>query len=161
MAMWTWLHRLPHDLPDAASRPSVDLDWLETHATATINTHRAWHALHVLLTGTSAEGDPPASWVVGPGALALTPVVVSTEEVSFVAAYLTYEVSFEGLLAARYPRLFKGADSLPVYSFEGWGEPDRVLDMVECGLLRTVFDRVRAFYVAAAAAHEIVVKHRG
>ena len=48
-----------------------------------------------------------------------------------------------------------------MYSFEGWGEPERALDMIECGLLSKVFDRVRDFYVAAASAGELAVKHRG
>ena len=167
MGVWTWLHRLPRERAEGASSSSLDLVWLSTNATSSIDTHRAWHALHVLLTGTTAGGAPPASWVVGNGVdseepvLSFEPLISSPDDVAFIASYLQYEVSFDSLLRERYPRLFKGAESLDVYSFEGWGEPERSLDMLECGLLSKVFDRVRDFYVAAASAGEIVVKHRG
>jgi hypothetical protein len=46
MGIWTWLRRGEGD--DAEE----------------IHTHRAWHALHVALTGEEEGGASPAAWVV-------------------------------------------------------------------------------------------------
>jgi hypothetical protein len=161
MGIWTWLHRLP-SAPDQAVD---DYAWISQHATQTIDTHRGWHALHVLLTGQETGGSPPASWVVLDGATRLewtdgfgsAVVVSSPADVADIASCLE-RASFDALVADRYPRLFKGPGAPYVYSFEDWQTGQ---DMIECGFLRRVFDDVRAFYVAAARAREIVVKHRG
>lgn len=142
MGIWTWLRRGEGD--DAEE----------------IHTHRAWHALHVALTGEEAGGAAPAVWVVwtSPGAeeatFASAAFVHRPEIVREVAQWLA-TVDFERAVADLYAAIELGAY---VYSFERWqGE----LDMLQSGALREVFDLVRRFYADAAKAGQSLAVHRG
>jgi hypothetical protein len=115
-----------------------------------------------VLTGQESGGDPPASYVVEDGSIRVDPdyepgdlTLLTPPDVQAVADYLA-AVPFDELLAERYPRMRAGGD-LCVYSFDiGDGR-----DMVECGLLRRVFDDLTRFYRGAAAAGDAVMKDRG
>jgi hypothetical protein len=176
MGIWTWLYRMTPETVERGLRPfdenfiagglAVEQPpWRDQNAAARIDTHRAWHALHVLLTGSENDAEPPAAWVIYDGstrfAYDFTSAVTlsSADDVIRIADYLR-SASFDALIAERYPRLFKGDDSVSAYSFEGWGE-DGKLDLVESGILRETFDKVRSFYLDAAAAGQAVVKARG
>ncbi len=142
MGVWTWLRR-------------GDGDDLEE-----IHTHRAWHALHVALTGCEQGGEPPASWVVwtSPGAVEATMTSATflhpTEVVREVAQWLA-NVDLERAVGDLYAAIELGTY---VYSFERWhGE----LDMVQSGALRDAFERVRRFYADASSAGQSVAIRRG
>jgi hypothetical protein len=168
---WTWLRRLrAEDLavlladPDPGERAhnvcaGIDPD---IRPVEEIDTHRAWHALHVVLTGRESGGDPPASYVVEDGTIRIDPdyepgdlTLLTPPDVRAVAEYLA-TVPFDALVTQRHPRMRADGD-LSVYSFDIWDGQD----MVECGLLRRVFDDLTRFYRDAAAAGDAVMKDRG
>lgn len=142
MGIWTWLRRGEGD--DAEE----------------IHTHRAWHALHVALTGEEEGGASPAAWVVwtspnAPEATITSAAFVHPPEVVREVAQWLAAVDFEHAVADLYAAIELGAY---VYSFERWqGE----LDLVQSGALREVFDRVRRFYADAAKAGQSMAVHRG
>ncbi|WP_203901705.1 DUF1877 family protein [Virgisporangium aliadipatigenens] len=155
MGTWTWLARIAADDmarlladPLPAARTSDALAGVHPHVrpVAGMDTHRAWHALHIALTGLEEGGDPPASHVVGDGAIRLDDEglnVLMPDDVRAVAQYLA-TVAFEELRAARHERMRADA-----YSF----------DVVEEALPRIFAELVR-FYADAAAAGDAVVKSR-
>lgn len=150
------------DLPNGVGYdPSGSLCRLEE-----VDTHRAWKALHVLLTGLSDEdlehelGDPPASDVVlgglvmGEGTLE-APRLLRPDQVRAVDGFLR-DVDRDALIRERYPFL----KEVRPYSFEGWGR-EQSEDMVEHGVLAAVFDTVRDFYARAAGEGNAVIKEIG
>src|SRR5262245_30177634 len=134
MGVWTWLDRYDRrtlERATAGEPPGAWLDALDESAdrkaalghVAGIHTHRAWHALHVALTGEEEGGTAPACHVVWttPGALeagmTAARFVHAAETVREVADYLRRldaDRVVADLEAARELGLF-------VYSFEGWG----------------------------------------
>ncbi|MEV0663934.1 DUF1877 family protein [Actinomadura luteofluorescens] len=154
------------DLPvDLGYDPSGSLCKLEE-----IDTHRAWDALHVLLTGHPNEddegvsGDPPACNVVmgglvmnetGEGSLLRVPRLLRPDQVRAVDTFLR-GLDRDTLIRERHAFL---KETQP-YSFEGWGrlQSGEAWDMVEHGVLATTFDTVRAFYGRAATAGNAVIK---
>ncbi|MCP9949889.1 DUF1877 family protein [Actinomadura madurae] len=151
------------DLPnDAGYDPSGSLCKLEE-----VDTHRTWEALHVLLTGLSDEhlehdlGDPPAADVVlgglvmGEGTIYRVPRLLRPDQVRAVDGFLR-ELDRDALIRERYAFL----KEVRPYSFEGWGWPPSE-DMVEHGVLATVFSTVRDFYARAAADGNAVIKEIG
>jgi hypothetical protein len=132
----------------------------EGEAALKIDTGRAWHALHVALTGEEHGGASPATWVVwtSPNAvkadLNSAEFVHPPEVVREVAEWLA-TVDFERAIADLYAAIELGAY---VYSFVRWQDG---IDMVQSGYLRSVFDRVKQFYAAAALAGQSVAIHRG
>ncbi|WP_412740722.1 DUF1877 family protein [Krasilnikovia sp. MM14-A1259] len=151
--------------PDPARR-AIDIFWdddSEIRPTEQIHTHRAWHTLHVLLTGQESGGQPPATYVVEDGSVRLewssgagTMTLLAPADVVAVAAYLD-AVPFGELLATRLPRMRTDGD-LCVYSFASW---DPGPDTPEASPLWEVFDELKRFYQAAANAGEAVIKNRG
>jgi hypothetical protein len=194
MGYWMWLTRYdgaevaalldhPHGLPAGLKRlrdvwddlplelgydPSGSLRKLEE-----VDTHRAWDALHVMLTGVPNEdhenvsGDPPASDVVmgglvmdetGEGPFQHVPRLLRPDQVRAVDAFLR-DIDRNTMIRERYAFL----KEVQPYSFEGWeglrsGERQ---DMVEHGVLAEAFDTVRDFYARAAAAGNAVIKEIG
>ncbi len=142
MGIWTWLRR------------GEGADAEEIH------THRAWHALHVALTGEEQGGASPAAWVVwtSPGAQEATfasAAFVHPPELIREVAHWLAAVDFEAAVADLDAAIALGAQ---VYSFERW-QGD--LDMARSGALREVFERVRRFYAEAAEAGQAVTVRRG
>lgn len=152
---------LPHGL---GYDPSGSLRKLEE-----VDTHRAWEALHVLLTGLSDTdfehgfGVPPAADVVmgglvidetGGGSLREVPRLLRPDQVRAVDGFLR-GLDRDALIRERYAFL----KEVQPYSFEGWGQPRK--DMVEHGVLANVFDTVRDFYARAAAGGNAVFKEIG
>ncbi|WP_141583400.1 DUF1877 family protein [Actinomadura sp. WMMA1423] len=145
--------------------PSGSLRKLEA-----VDTHRAWDALHVLVTGQpnedyeQASGDPPACDVVmgglvmngtGEGSLFRVPRLLRPDQVRAVDAFLS-TLDRDALIRERHAFL----KEVRPYSFESWGRLPNGEDgdMVEMGVLGRVFDDVRGFYARAAAAGNAVVK---
>lgn len=150
------------DLPDDAGYdPSGSLCRLEE-----VDTHRAWQALHILLTGLSDEelehdlGEPPAADVVlggltmGEGTLG-APRLLRPDQVRAVDAFLR-DLDRDTLIRERQPFL----ERVQPYSFEGWG-PQQDEDMVKHGVLAAAFDTVRDFYARAALDGNAVIKEIG
>jgi hypothetical protein len=167
MGIWTWFDRYDAEqYARAALRAHGDGVPLE-HEKAEhghvegIDTHRAWHALHVALTGQECGGAPPACHVVWgspePHADAMTSAqfVHPPARVREVADYLRFSVEHGRLAADLYAAIDLG---VYVYAFDGW---DDGKDIVQCGLFRDVLDRVTRFYAAAADAGQVVAVHRG
>jgi hypothetical protein len=170
----TWLHRYdaraferamksyvgPGLVRDLSSRREDPEQAAAFGRVAGICTGRAWHALHVALTGEVEGGAPPRSHVVwgavGPTITMTAAFTIHTPEtVHEVAEYLrrtTVDHAINELYAAVELGLY-------VYSFENWGEAGE--DIVESGLLGRVFETVVCFYAAAAAHGQFVVLHRG
>lgn len=194
MGYWMWLSRYdgaevaavldhPHGLRAGLQRlrdvwddlpmglgydPSGSLGRLEE-----VDTHRAWDALHVLVTGRpnddyeNAGGDPPACDVVmgglvmnetGEGSLIRVPRLLRPDQVRAVDDLLR-GLDRDALIRERHAFL----KEVQPYSFEGWGRllTGEAWDMVEHGVLAEVFDTVRGFYARAAAAGNAVVKEIG
>jgi len=166
MGVWTWLDR--HDRGAFARASDA---WLvgeygdsadgraATGHVAGVHTHRAWHALHVALTGEEEGGLAPACHVVWttPGAreasMTSAHFVHSPETVREVADYLR-TLDEQRVVADLYAARELGAY---VYSFDRWeGE----LDMVQCGCFHRVLREVVAFYLAAASDGQVVVVRR-
>jgi hypothetical protein len=179
---WTWLERYdagPLEAVLVAQNPMLRTPrwgWIDDEVNAILGakelgtlvpagevvTHRAWHALHIALTGVTDEwdpGEPPAAWVVGTGVggvrvLSEAHFVHSPDTVRQVEEHLRTR-ELPRLIADLYVAIELGAY---VYSFERWcGEQD----MVQSGLFESVFEKVREFYRNAAAANEAVYAHRG
>ncbi|MCQ4045983.1 DUF1877 family protein [Streptantibioticus rubrisoli] len=172
MGIWTWLFRMRPDDVDALLAQPDGLDQLldacfsehpQVRPVAQMDTHRVWHAIHVLLTGKEGDGaDPPASHVVWDGhrlSWGGGPYVAETllrpDQVRKVADYLD-ALDFDELLHARAPAMRNG--ELWVYSFTGWNDG---LDLIESGALARTFNELRTFYRAAARAGDVVCKSRG
>ncbi|HEY1814067.1 MAG TPA: DUF1877 family protein [Kofleriaceae bacterium] len=123
-------------------------------------THRAWHAIHVALTGEETDGKPPASWVVGfehGGSRALF------NEVDFVHRSDTVRQIADHLrrvdLARAIEDLYAAIElGVYVYSFESWRGH---ADMVKSGFFAEVFEQVRSLYLGAALAGDLVHVTRG
>ncbi|MES9540450.1 DUF1877 family protein [Actinomadura sp. NPDC000600] len=191
MGKWMWLTRYdgaevaavldhPHGLHAGLERlfnvwedlpvglgydPSGSLRKLEA-----VDTHRAWDALHVLLTGhpnedyEQASGAPPACDVVmgglvmnepGKGSLLHVPRLLRPDRVRAVDAFLC-DLDRDTLIRERHAHL----KELQPYSFEGWGRlpSGEDGDMVQQGVLAKAFDTVRDFYARAATAGNAVIK---
>jgi hypothetical protein len=135
-----------------------------------VDTHRAWDALHVLLTGHPDEdeeavsGDPPACDVVmgglvmnetGEGSLFHVPRLLRPHQVRAVDGFLR-GLDRDALIRESHAYL----KEIRPYSFEGWGRlaSGEAGDMVEHGVLAKVFDTVRDFYARAAAGGDAVIK---
>ncbi|SNR92764.1 protein of unknown function [Actinomadura mexicana] len=154
------------DLPiELGYDPSGSLCKLEE-----MDTHRAWDALHVLLTGHPNEdyervsGDPPACDVVmgglvmnetGEGSLLHVPRLLRPDQVRAVDGFLR-GLDRDALIRQRHASL---KEAQP-YSFEGWGrlQSGEAQDMVEHGVLGKAFDTVRDFYARAATAGNAIIK---
>ncbi|MGI5208162.1 DUF1877 family protein [Spirillospora sp. CA-108201] len=154
------------DLPvDLGYDPSGSLCKLEE-----IDTHRAWDALHVLLTGHPNEdygrvsGDPPACDAVmgglvmnetGEGSLLHVPRLLRPDQVRAADAFLR-GLDRDALIRERHAYL---KETQP-YSFEGWGRllSGEAWDMIEHGVLANTFTTVRDFYTRAATAGNAVIK---
>lgn len=172
MGVWTWLDRHDRGPFERAMAGAMSDAWLDAKYddssqfravsghVAGMHTHRAWHALHVALTGEEADGLAPARHVVWttPGAreVSMTSArfVHAVETVREVADYLRTldeDRVVADLCAARELGVY-------VYSFEGWeGE----LDMVQCGCFQRVLRAVAKFYLVAASEAQVVVVRRG
>lgn len=164
VGVWTWLDRWDRQILGQVDLDRVDLDDVWRHRGGPLHveglhTHRAWHALHVALTGEEAGGAPPWCHVVWttPGLRDVTfasaafhhPAEI-TREVADSLQHVDFHAAVDTLYAARELGIF-------VYSFDRWAGDQ---DMVQCGLFRRVFDDVARFYAAAAAADHVVTIHR-
>lgn len=154
------------DLPmELGYDPSGSLGKLEE-----IDTHRAWDALHVLLTGQPNEdyervsGDPPACDAVmggltmnetGQGSLLHVPRLLRPDQVRAVDGFLR-DLDRDALIHERHAFL---KETQP-YSFAGWGrlQSGESWDMVDYGVLAQTFDTIRDFYARAATAGNAVIK---
>jgi hypothetical protein len=152
------------ELPDLGADPSGSLCRLEE-----VDTHRAWDALHALLTGHRSQddedsADPPASDVVmggvvlnetGEGSLLQIPRLLQPDQVRAVSGFLG-ELDRDALIRGRHAFL----KEVQPYAFEGYGRllSGEAYDMVEHGVLAQVFDTVRDFYARAAAGGNAVIK---
>ncbi|GAA2445325.1 hypothetical protein GCM10010191_72770 [Actinomadura vinacea] len=191
MGYWMWLTRYdsaevaalldhPHGLGAGLKRlwdvwddlptghgydPSGSLRKLEE-----VETHRAWDALDVLLTGHPNEdyenlsGEPPARDAVmggltmnetGEGSLLRVPRLLRPDQVRAVDGFLR-DLDRDALIRERHAFL----KEVQPYSFEGWGRQldGQAEDMVEHGALARAFDTVRDFYARAAAGDNAVIK---
>jgi hypothetical protein len=169
MGYWTWLDR--YDA--AAFRAAIGDDWYEPYSqiqTAVergklapgpeVVTHRAWHAIHVALTGEETTGKPPGAWVVGferrVSRLLFSDVsfVHGPDIVRQIADHLR-NVDLARTIDDLYAAIELG---VYVYSFENWRGH---ADMVKSGFFAEVFEQVRSLYIDAALAGDVVFIHRG
>lgn len=163
MGVWTSLDRWDRRILDQIDLDRIDLDvWQHLDGpfhVEGINTHRAWHALHVALTGEEEGGAPPWCHVVWttPGARDVTFTSAAfhhapeiTREVADYLQVVDFREAVDTLYTARELGIF-------VYNFkQSIGDQD----IVQRGVLRRVFDDVVRFYAAAAAADHVVTVYR-
>jgi hypothetical protein len=163
MGAWTWLERYDAEAfvrevgPGVAPARSVLDAKLDGRLApvAEMHTHRAWHTLHVALTGDELHGEPPAAWVVGwargwSGPLAGSDVrwVHEPATVREIAAYLA-PLDARRLVREVLARAERGEVAL--YSEWCFDEEQLVEHL----------DELRGFYAAAAEAADLVYVHRG
>ncbi|MFC3347215.1 DUF1877 family protein [Streptomyces echinoruber] len=141
--------------------------------------HRAWQALHILLTGAdpydeeavAPVGDPAWNAVLGGARITRDGddrnagawedlLLLMPDEVAAVDGFLR-ALDRDELIRRRHPFLRE----VGPYSFSGWtmgsGRGAETGDMVQSGVLANAFDTLRGFYVRAAAAGNVVVKNIG